>query len=146
MFVNNTFARNSTSRGLDAEIYTNSSVGEPTSFYNNIIVVGAKGQTAVYCDNFNTTTLPVFFSNDVYAPGSTKYGGICPDQTGTNGNISADPKFVNANKRNYELLSGSPAINAGTNSAPHIPKKDLAGHPRIVGGTIDIGAYEYQGK
>jgi hypothetical protein len=59
MFVNNTFARNSTSRGLDAEIYTNSSVGEPTSFYNNIIVVGAKGQTAVYCDNFNTTTLRV---------------------------------------------------------------------------------------
>jgi hypothetical protein len=144
VFVNNTFTNNRSSNGLDSEIYTNSSPGEPTSFYNNI-VVGLKGQTALYCDNFNTTTLAVFFNNDVYVPRGTRYGGICPDQTGSNGNISDNPKFVNPAKRNYQLLGGSPAINAGTNSAPDLPKKDLAGHPRIVGGTIDMGAYEFQG-
>ena len=30
-------------------------------------------------------------------------------------------------------------------SAPTVPSTDLAGNPRIVGGIIDMGAYEYLG-
>jgi hypothetical protein len=51
---------------------------------------------------------------------------------------------------NYRLKAGSLAIDAGDNSAPDLPLKDLAGKPRIVDGnndgtaTIDIGAYEFQ--
>jgi hypothetical protein len=40
------------------------------------------------------------------------------------------------------LLPGSPAIDAGHNA--NAPAYDQRGYPRIVGGTIDIGAFEVQ--
>ena len=43
----------------------------------------------------------------------------------------------------YSLLSKSFAIDKGYNKYNIVPT-DLAGNPRIVNGTIDLGAYEYQ--
>src|SRR5262249_51582272 len=40
------------------------------------------------------------------------------------------------------LLPRSPALDAGDNT--NVPGTDQRGFPRIVGGTIDIGAYEVQ--
>ena len=61
--------------------------------------------------------------------------------TAANGNrLGVDPKFVNAAADNFNLQSGSPAINAGTN-AYGLASEDLDGGPRAVG-TVDIGAYE----
>lgn len=45
---------------------------------------------------------------------------------------------------NFNLKTGSVCINAGLNSAITGYNKDLAYNPRIVNGTVDIGAYEYQ--
>lgn len=39
------------------------------------------------------------------------------------------------------LLTGSPALDAGNNAA-NTSSTDLAGNPRVQGGTIDLGAYE----
>ncbi len=49
---------------------------------------------------------------------------------------NSGPTFTHA------LLPGSPAINAGDNADP--PATDQRGAPRIIGGTIDIGAFEAQ--
>jgi parallel beta-helix repeat protein len=107
----------------------------------NTIIVGKSGQTAFFCGNFNDVNPPAIQFNDVYNPSGTTYGGICTDPTGTNGNISADPKFMG--KANFRLTAGSPAIDTGNNSAPDLPAKDFAGHPRIANGTVDLGAYEF---
>jgi len=59
------------------------------------------------------------------------------------GNFTNAPQFVNTNEwSNLRLQPSSPCINAGRN-AYVTSSTDLDGNPRIVGGTVDLGAYEY---
>ena len=46
---------------------------------------------------------PQFRFNNVFSVSGAAYGGICADQTGVNGNISADPLFVNSAAGDYHL-------------------------------------------
>jgi hypothetical protein len=61
---------------------------------------------------------------------------------GVNGNIQADPKFVDPANGDFHLQAGSPAIDAGTSSGA--PATDFEGRAR-PDGHIDIGAYEFAG-
>ncbi len=68
-------------------------------------------------------------------------------------NVNSNPLFVTAvpaspmpnTGGDLRLSAGSPAINLGDNSVVSA-STDLAGATRIVGGTVDLGAYEYQGN
>ncbi|MCK4563544.1 MAG: right-handed parallel beta-helix repeat-containing protein, partial [Verrucomicrobia bacterium] len=83
--------------------------------------------------------------NNVY--GSSSYGAenICsPDGIthGVDGCITNNPLFRDGAAGNFQLLETSPCVNAGNNL--HAPDgTDLVGSPRIVAGTVDMGAYEY---
>ncbi|MDR1592961.1 MAG: right-handed parallel beta-helix repeat-containing protein [Prevotellaceae bacterium] len=133
----------------------------------NVTITGnqADGYTGggIYNDDINgVACLPEFINSVIWGNGTINihnYGSntnpgysysLVQDSDGSgnswndyigidNGNnIDVNPMF----NSNYELSAGSPAINAGNNSANSTPT-DLAGNARIVDNTIDMGAYEY---
>jgi len=138
VLINNTIVGTSSSQG--SAVYA-SGFDDQVQFFNNLMVGPGKG-SPVFCDSTSDKTPPTFTNNDAFSPKANGLQGTCSAQASTNGNISADPMFVG--KINFQLKTGSPAINAGDNSAPDLPPLDLAGKTRVVGGTIDIGAYESQ--
>ena len=82
-----------------------------------------------------------------FSPNTSQYSlnFCCSSILATNGffNITNAPLFVNAAGNDFHLQSTSPCINSG-NNIYITSATDLDGNPRIVGGTVDIGAYEYQ--
>jgi hypothetical protein len=87
---------------------------------------------------FNTAT-----NGANYDPSWSTLNYCCTPDPGGVGNITNAPLFVNYAGGNLRLRSNSPCINSG-NNAYVVGSSDLDGNPRIVGGTVDIGAYEYQ--
>lgn len=64
----------------------------------------------------------------------------CPGQ----GNFDADPQLTDPNAANFHLLSSSPCIDAGDPNYIQKPNDtDLDSAPRVTGGLIDVGPYEY---
>lgn len=57
--------------------------------------------------------------------------------------ISADPSTAPNSVGALQLTRGSPALDAGNNSAV-VDATDLPGQPRVIHSTVDLGAYEGQ--
>jgi sugar lactone lactonase YvrE len=140
--VNNTISGNS------ATLYGSTMYVEGSNYYGGSILVsnliaGEGLLPVMYCAE---APGPDLTANDVFNPDGPEYGGACPDVTGVNGNISADPLFVNGD---CHLRSGSPAIDAGDNSFPDLPESDFDGDPRIIDGNgdgnavVDMGVDEF---
>lgn len=77
---------------------------------------------------------------NLYSGASASYVCSEPLQAGE-GNIAADPQFVDAPNGNYRLKSTSPCVNVSDIS--YTPSYfDLDGNPRVVAALIDMGTYE----
>ncbi|HEX4264700.1 MAG TPA: choice-of-anchor Q domain-containing protein [Verrucomicrobiae bacterium] len=95
---------------------------------------------------YNNTTSwmgPNYYATQFDGPMTLNYCCTAPLPTTGVGNISVDPLFVNAGSGDIHLQSGSLCINSGYNTYVNT-NVDYDNNPRIRGGTVDIGAYEFQ--
>jgi hypothetical protein len=83
-------------------------------------------------------------SESNYWDGTFEYSCTRPDPGGS-GNITAVPMFVDTNSANYRLQTNSPCVNAGLTAMWMIGARDLDGTNRVLGGRVDMGAYEFTG-
>ena len=158
IIINSVFTGNNATYGSGIESYQNSiPVLTNCTFSGN----NANLNGVIYF--YGTSTEPIITNTIIY--GNSSGLNYVPTKIinnsliqglagGSNGNINgnSDPLFVNApsyilapfTKGDYRLQIGSPAINAGTSDTTgfKIGNRDVVGIARIVGGTIDMGAYE----
>jgi len=108
-------------------------------YHNTIGPLRASGQalagfpdktTAQYRSDMTGTVI----RNNVFRASSWDVGTDPPPTMDHNIESSVDPRFVNSSTANYQLQSGSPAINAGV-STPY--------SGQITGSGPDCGAFEY---
>ncbi len=140
------------STGANCAVVSNTAAqggGAYNSTLANCTIVGNLATNrggGVYQGTLNNTV--VFYNS---APSDPNYYGAAINYccttslpSGGVGNFTNAPLFVDTNNwGNLRLQASSPCINAGANAyAPAGP--DLDANPRISGGTVDVGAYEFQ--
>jgi parallel beta-helix repeat protein len=101
-----------------------------SALYNSIAYFNSSPDSPNYDPSDPSTTL--------------NYCDTTPHPANGAGNIPVPPQFVDYAHGNLRLQSNSPCINSGNNTYV-TTATDMDGNPRVVSGTVDIGAYEYQG-
>ena len=118
------------------------------TFYGNyvgVVILPMVSTTVAWENNIFANSMITYFNALNWNPGIVDYNLYFGGGAGPGANsLTSDPLFNNAPAGDFTLLLVSPAINAGdpgtsTNVAGTV---DFAGNPRILGGRIDIGAYE----
>ncbi len=109
--------------------------GNSASNYGGGVNGGVLNNCIVY---YNTS-----FLDANYSAASLNNCCTTPLPSGGTGNFTNSPLFLDLAGGNLRLQSNSPCINAGNNAYVQ-GSTDLDGNPRIIGGTADIGAYEFQ--
>jgi predicted outer membrane repeat protein len=123
-FINCTF-----SGALSESVYVESFYSSPPISFTNSILWGNNSDLT---NNDAAITVTHSIVEDA------AYGGSA-------GNLYADPQFVDAVGGNLRVRAGSPAIDAGDDSAlPGSVTTDLDGFARSVWLNVDMGAYESQ--
>ena len=129
--------------GEDESSGTATGTAKPT--LTNCIIWGNIATTARLLRNING--LPTISHSIVDANNcSAIHSGVGAGVTCNSGMIyNQNPLFNDPDNGDFHLLPGSPAINAGNNSAitSQNINYDLDSLPRIVSNTVDIGAWEF---
>jgi alpha-tubulin suppressor-like RCC1 family protein len=131
--INNTFSGNG-GNGVYLTGYISS-----CQIVNNIVV----GSPAVNLTPWYGGNPPIVQFNDFSSTNGNVYAsGSVSNFNDIDGNISTDPLFVSMGNGDLHLQSNSPCVDAGTN-AYVMTITDFGGGPRIIGGNVDMGAYEF---
>ncbi len=157
---------NTTIAGNEAEnfpgVYFGSARG--TFELQNSIIAANATETSTAVENYdlyvtgtlNATASVVGVAQDALASVLDGVNGV---RVGTQ-DAPVDPGFTSADSFDFTLTADSIAVNQGSNrligqagyyasillsgSNVQVVKTDVLGNDRLVGGTVDIGAYEYQ--
>lgn len=123
-----------------------------TPIITNSILWGnsAMFEHEIYIDPYSAASVPVISHSNIQ--------GKFDAAPNNDGNFSADPKFMDAAHGNFRLLGASPCKDAGDDTALPVDAVDIDGdhnitepnpfdvdgRTRLVGGHVDIGAFERQ--
>ena len=158
---------------LSSLIVGNTADGDGGGIYLYEVTDETYINNATICDNEATdegggvatsSTTDLSFTNTIiyFNSGTTNYEEVC-STLGNNGgssyynycgistitnpgtNIASDPDFSTGGNGYHLKYNSSTYVNAGNNSVSPPISNDLQGNSRILGGTIDIGAYENDG-
>ncbi len=156
LIVNNTIVGNIAPADSGAGICL--SIAANPVIQNNVIVENLEGAGIYVCPNSDPclSSNPVVLNNNIWNNQGSNYFGDITDQTGTNGNISSDPTFVEPGywedngtpepeddfwvAGDYHIGYFSPCRDTG--KAEQSPERDFDGNIRPFFAGIDIGAYE----
>ncbi|SOE20261.1 polymorphic outer membrane protein repeat-containing protein [Spirosomataceae bacterium TFI 002] len=157
--IHSIFLNNSAGRNGGGIYFTNANAKiSNATFVENTASTNGGGLYSISSTPIVTNT--VFWNNtkngdnniagaDILATNNNVTATNCLTQvynTGTDNIINKDPLFVDAANGNLSLSKCSPAINAGTadTTGLNLGLVDFDGNPRVFGGTVDMGAYEFQ--
>ena len=139
-------------------VITGNSAGNGGGIYSaagiveNCTIAGNSGTGSgegLYCNNGSNINSIIYFNTglageNIHNAGSVYYSHCCslPAMTGE-GNTDVDPDFADRLTGDFQLSIGSPCIDTGVYLPWMSGAKDIAGNDRIMGETVDMGAYEY---
>jgi len=133
---------------LSGNYATNSAGGARLGTLINCTVIGNSAGTNGGGTDLSVVTNSIIFFNNCPSNANMSAGQAfytCTTPLPTNGfaNITNDPMFLNLAAGDFHLQTTSLCINSGNNSRVRTVL-DLDGNARIAGGTVDMGAYEFQ--
>ncbi|TVR84689.1 MAG: hypothetical protein EA409_00485, partial [Saprospirales bacterium] len=153
VIINCTFSGNSASiSGGGIQNVNNSSPAITNSIIWNNTANGSAATASASVFNGGSSNPTFSYSLIANSGGSGSWNGDIGADNGNN--IESDPLFVQdvdldsipTTAGNLRLQACSPAIDRGNNDALTASDSlDLDGNDRIFGGTVDMGAYEFQG-
>ncbi|MBT4033539.1 MAG: right-handed parallel beta-helix repeat-containing protein [Candidatus Marinimicrobia bacterium] len=116
--------------------------------YNNIINAYSRSVSILNDGNDDYIGSHVTLGNNSFSLGldsvSIDIETKITEVTDTN-YFKIDAVFIDESNGDYHLSNISPLIDQGNNSAPNLTDFDIEHNPRIMGSSVDIGAYEFQG-
>ncbi|MDC0325736.1 right-handed parallel beta-helix repeat-containing protein [bacterium] len=133
--VNNTIVEN-TGNGIKIQH------GSTPSAINNIIT--GNGGAGIYIPVVTDANGPTIRNNLFFTNTDGALRVTNESNQSIPGNVSENPVFRDAVNGNYRLAAGSPAVDTGDTAMVNPYGLDLAGHLRVFGAQVDIGAYEFE--
>ena len=118
--------------------------GASLSTLNNCTVVGNSGNSGGGTGGGTLNNCIVYSNSPAnYSSATLNYCCTTPLPASGTGNLTNGPQFLDYLGGDFHLAPSSPCINAGRNAFVST-STDLDGNSRIAGGTVDLGAYEFQ--
>ncbi len=137
--TNVTFAGNTAPSGGAIFNFGSTISGGSNPVLRNSVLWGDTGGEIVNSSSGETETATVSYSLVQGCNPGGAWNTACGANTGHN-LANVDPGFT----ADLHLNADSPALDNGDNSAVSGISADLDGNPRVVGGVVDLGAYELQ--